>query len=74
MPNNIVNIYQNEDTNGNPVASRTPESAVYDEDGVTLDVKLQDLNLVRVQSTINAAKNQAIEQIQATYDGGFTRS
>lgn len=73
VPTTVL-LYQFEDENENPIAPICPEEAIIDKDGTNLKDKLAGLDINKINNDINAAKQAALADIQATYDGGFTRS
>ena len=63
-------IHQNRDANGNPIASLTPEAAVYDTDGIRLDIKLKGMGL----NEITKVQQAAIKSIESAADGIYTNT
>lgn len=64
--NEETKIYQFMDSEGNKVAPLVPEKAVVDKDGVRLSEKLEALNVETIKEQINTAKENAIEEVEAS--------
>jgi len=64
MANETVAIYQQTDNAGNPVAPKTPMSAVYDQNGDKLDDILAGLDIVGKTQQLNTVTQDMLEEIE----------